>query len=162
MCFKYMHLSLIYIFRVALVIDHTPDMMEITNNTVTPTSCAVRLVQQQTPTSVITVTTTVQLSTITVTSSVSMTPQSSCNCSSQQMEESDASSSSCNSDIATIFIPVVLVFGVILAVVVVVGIIIWRKKLSVDATLSYGKGVPKTTAVINDLYGLASSKVVSY
>ena len=147
----------------ALVIDHTPDMMEITNNTVIPTSCAVRSVQQQTPTSVITVTTTVQLSTITVTSSVSVTPQSSCNCSSQQMEESDASSSSCNSDVATIFIPVVLVFGVILAVVVVVvGIIIWRKKLSVDATLSYGKGVPKTTAVINDLYGLASSKIVSY
>ena len=52
-------------------------MMEITTETVTPASCVVTPVHQQT--SVITVTTTVQVSATAV-----ITPQSSCSCSGQQ------------------------------------------------------------------------------
>ena len=148
------------------MIDHVSDnntMMEIATDTVTPTSCVVTPVQQQT--SVATVTTTILVSATTmdivqpastVTSYVTLstaTPQSSCGCSDQQ--QTSTSSSSEDSDAVTICIPIVVVFGVIiLVVVVIIGILVWRKTKSNHNTLPYDKVVTTTTTVENDLYGL--------
>ena len=132
-------------------------------------SCAVRPTEQQTSVIPITPSCSVQVLPTTVTrrvlipilttsiitriSSVTITatPQSSCSCSDQQ--QTSASSSSSDSDAVTICIPIVVVFGVIiLLVLIVTGILIWRKLKNRSPSLPYNKAA--TIAVENDLYGL--------
>ena len=129
------------------MIDHVSDkssVMEIANETVTPASCMVTPVQQQT--SVITVTTTVSATAV-------ITPQSSCSCSGQQ--QTSASSSSSDSDVVTIVTPVVVVLVVIILILlVVIGVLIWRKAKH-QSDIPYDKAVSKTKVLVeNDLYGL--------
>ena len=151
-----------------LVINHAPDegsVMETVAETASPTSCAVRPIQQ---TSVITVTTTIhQVSSTTrtivmptstvasyVTLSTTLAPQSSCSFSDQQ-QTSTSSSSDC--DAVTICIPIVVVFGVIiLSLTLIIGILIWKKTKSRSIALPYDKVVPTTMTVDNDLYGLVN------
>ena len=127
------------------MINHVSDkslVMEMATETVTPASCAVTSVHQQT--SVITVTTTVQVSATAV-----IAPQSSCSCSGQQQTNASSSSSDC--DVVTIVIPVVVVFGVIIVIVlIVIGILIWRKTRHQNDTPVYA--VPTK----NDLYWLVT------
>ena len=151
---------------ISLVINHAPNksvMAETTTDTVTPTSCVVTQIQQQSTVTIVTTTILVSATTrdivqpaSTVTSYVTLstaTPQSSCSCSGQQ--QTSASSSSSDSDAVTICVPIVVVFGVIfLIVVVIIGILIWRRTKSSHNALPYNKVDPTTTTVENDLYGL--------
>ena len=154
------------------MINHAPNknvMADATTETVTPTSCVVTPIQQQT--SVTIVTTTILVSAITTTRNIvqpastvtsyvtsyvtlsTATPQASCSCSDQQ--QTSASSSSSDSDVVTICVPIVVVFVIIiLVVVVIIGILIWRKTRSSHDTLPYNKVDPTTATVENDLYGL--------
>ena len=123
----------IIIMYVPLVIDHVSNevsLMDITTETVAPTSCTVRSMK-----SVITVTTTVLAS------------SAPCSCSEQRQISA--------TDVATIVVPVVVVFGVInVLLVVIIAILIWRKmKLNKSDSLPSDKVASTTTMIAkNDLY----------
>ena len=109
---------------------------------VLPTTVTRRVLIPILTTSIIT-----RISSVTITT----TPQSSCSCSDQQ--QTSASSSSSDPDAVTICIPIVVVFGVIiLLVLIITGILIWRKTKNRSPSLPYNKAA--TIAVENDLYGL--------
>ena len=87
-----------------------------------------------------------------------ITPQSSCSCPGQQ--QTSASSSSSDSDVVTIVTPVVIVLGVMLTVLIVIGVLIWRKTRHQSDT-PYDKAVPKTKVLAeNYLYRLVVAVVL--
>ena len=122
--------------------------MENTTEAVSPRSCADRATQEQT--SIITVTNTVQISVVTVTQTISVTPQSSCSC----QQQTDASSSSdCNA--VNIWGAIGVAIGVIAVIVlIVIGILIWRKVNSWSDALFYDKFATSAMMIQNDLHGL--------
>ena len=66
-------------------------------------------------------------------------------------------SSSDSDDVVTICVPIVIVFGMIISIVlIVIGILIWKKTKHQSDTPSCDKGAPKAKVLVeNDLYGSA-------